>query len=629
MPLRFRKDILIYPVIIAALTILAYSATFEAPFIFDDAVNIVENSSLFGRSSFWEILSPPRGTGVAGRPIVNLTLALNHAISGENTWSYHLFNLAVHILAALLLFGILRRSLLFDGIPDACGAAAPSLAFACALLWALHPLQTGAVTYIIQRCESLMGLFFLATFYFAIRGWQSGSAARWHLAAIAAFLLGVGSKEVIVAAPFLLFLYDLVFVHRNPREVVKGAPLLYGGLLAGLLLLAVQVAAGGTSSSGTGNITFSPLDYWLTQPQVIIHYLTLSFWPSPLCIDYAWPVAPLAKGGPFLVAVALLLAATVYCLWWHPGIGFLLAWFFVILAPTSLMPLPDLAFDHRMYLPLAAVVVVTVSGVSRMLCAAAAKLSADSAKSSLIADKGARYLLILGGAALLILTFGRNLDYRSDVTLWAATVAQCPENSRAQVNLGSALVQHLRYREALAPLEESLAIEVKNARQYAAGRPEPEAKLADFYRYLSIRSVYAFARYNLGVAQLSLGKRDPAIGNFREALAVRPGYGSAHTTLGIALFLSGDREEAFRHFRRAVDLNPSDANALTNLGAACRLSGKGEEALAYLSRALALKPDNIEAHYGMGLTLTMLGRPQDAASHLKEAERLQRKRMAP
>ena len=628
MPVRFRNNIFIYPILIAAFTILAYSNTFEAPFIFDDAINIVGNASLLNRSSFWEILTPPEGTGVAGRPVVNLSLAFNYAISADNTWSYHLFNLAVHILAALSLFGVIRRSLLSDRLKVRYGNVSNLFAFACALLWVLHPLQTESVTYIIQRCESLMGLFFLLTFYFSIRGWQSDSPRRWHLAAILSFLMGVGSKEVIVAAPILLFFYDLIFFHENPKNALCHSPLLYSGLLLGLITLLLLVAAGGTSSSGTGNITFTPMDYWITQPRVILHYLLLSFWPYPLCIDYAWPVSTMAEGWPFMMIMALLLTISIYAIFRYPPIGFLALWFFFILAPTSVMPLPDIAFEHRMYLPLAAIVLMVAAGAYRLLQGAAARLSSSRGTEVNILCRGALYLLILCSLSFLILTYSRNQDYETDISLWANTIRQYPENSRARVNLGSAFIQNMKYREALPHLQESLRIEVANAAHFSDHSSEPGEKIEKYYKYLSIRSVYSFARHNLGVAYLSLGKIDWAIQNFREALHIRPGYYSAHSSLGIALYLQGKEAEAFRHFRSALDLKPDDSTSHTNLGAALRLSGNGMEALKHFAEALRLDSKNPEAHYGMGLTLLQLGRSQESAFHLQEAARLYQNRTA-
>jgi len=236
--------------------------------------------------------------------------------------------------------------------------------------------------------------------------------------------------------------------------------------------------------------------------------------------------------------------------------------------------------------------------------------------------------LFLSAASLMILTFSRNLDYETDVALWSNTVRQYPENSRARVNLGSAFIQRMRYNEGLPHLQESLRIERANASHFAERFPGSGQQVDKYLYYLSIRSVYAFARYNLGTAYLSSGKPDLAIENFTEALRFRPQYHSAHTSLGIALYMKGNQLEAFRFLRQAIDLKPDDSTSHTNLGAAFRLSGNAPEALKHLSEALRLKPNNPDAHYGMGLTLLQLGRHQESALHLREAARLNRARTA-
>lgn len=221
--------ILRYSLIITACVFLAYINSFNVPFIFDDQINIVENNSIHDFLSVSQVFSPPFGTGIAGRPVINFTLALNYAISGYNPWSYHLFNLLIHLSAALCLMGVVRRTFLSDSLKEKYAEAAKPLAFVSALLWAIHPLNTQAVTYTIQRCESFMGLCFLLTFYFAIRGWQSVAPRQWHLAAILSFFVGIGTKEVIVVVPVLLFIYDLLFFHGDPKNVIKRSPLLYAG----------------------------------------------------------------------------------------------------------------------------------------------------------------------------------------------------------------------------------------------------------------------------------------------------------------------------------------------------------------------------------------------------------------
>jgi tetratricopeptide (TPR) repeat protein len=628
MQLSSRNNIASFAALIALLTVLAYSNTIHTPFVFDDIVNIIENTSLSGDSFLEALLTQPKGTGIAGRPVIQVTLVLNHAISGEKTWSYHLFNLTVHVLAALTLFGIIRRALHSDRLKHEFSQVSTPIAFACSLLWALHPLQTESVTYIIQRCESLMGLFFLLTFYCAMRGWQSSYQRHWHLAALLSFLAGVGSKEVIVMAPILLFLCDMIFFHESPREAFRASPLLYAGMAFGLVLLALLVAAGGTASSGTGNLTFSVADYWITQPGVILKYLSLVFWPHPLCIDHAWPLSTLETDWPSLAVMGLMLSATVTSLIRYPAVGYLFLWFFLLLAPTSLMPLPDLIFEHRMYLPLAAVVLLSVAGMYRLLCLAANSLLRVDGLGGHPLFKMGLLLFVIVATSLGSVTYLRNLDYQTDISLWADAVRQYPTNSRARANLGAAHIKALEYSKSLHHLQESLRLEMGQAIRYAEMQSNLSRRAENHQRYLLLRPVYAFGRYNLGVSYLALGMTAQSVDQFREALRFRPDYPSAHSSLGIALYLLGNRDEAFQHLSRAVQLKPDDSTIHTNLGAFYRLSDRPSDALRHLSRALQLNPDNPEAHFGMGLTLRQLGKHHESERHLLAAASLREKQRA-
>ncbi len=157
--------------LIVLATAAAFSSSFAGSFVFDDPAAIVENPTIRHLWPIWPTLCPPRhGETVTGRPLLNLSLAINFAISGDKVWSYHAANLAIHILAALLLFGVLRQTFLLPVMRDRWGAAALPLASVIALLWAVHPLQTESVTYTVQRAESLVALFYLLTLYCFIRG---------------------------------------------------------------------------------------------------------------------------------------------------------------------------------------------------------------------------------------------------------------------------------------------------------------------------------------------------------------------------------------------------------------------------------------------------------------------------
>ena len=338
----------------------AYFSSLHGVFIFDDKPAIVENPAI---RQLWPLGPILRGP----RPVADLTFAVNYAIGDFHVIGYHLVNLAVHILAALTLFGIVRRTLSLPPLAERFGSAASALALAVALLWMAHPLQTESVTYIVQRAESLMGLFYLLTLYCAIRGFSSPDhRAPWHAAAVAACALGMAVKPVMVSAPLVVLAYDRLFVAPSLKSALRRSGRLYLGLAATWLILALLVSRypAGQPTAGFGMELLTPWQYARTQFGVIAHYLALSFRPWPLCLDYGWPVAWDVRDilPPALLVLALA-GATLACLRRASPLAFPGVWFFLILAPTSsVMPIHDLCFEHRMYLPLAAVVALTVTG---------------------------------------------------------------------------------------------------------------------------------------------------------------------------------------------------------------------------------------------------------------------------
>ena len=278
-------------IVIAGL--MAYHNSFHGPFIFDDVPAILNNLNIRQLWPLWRAMYAPSSSPVAGRPVVCLTFALNYAVGGLNIWGYHAFNVMVHLLCALALFGILRRTFEGEKLRGRFGVAAVWLAGAIALIWEVHPLQTESVTYIVQRTESLMGLFLLLTLYCVLRSSQSAHPRVWRALAVVACGLGMGSKEVMVVAPVIVLLYDRVFLVSSFRELWQRRKGLYIGLAGTWLILAVLMAATfprETISFGTENLTAG--DYLKTEAGVLLYYLRLCFWPHPLVIDYSnWPIA--------------------------------------------------------------------------------------------------------------------------------------------------------------------------------------------------------------------------------------------------------------------------------------------------------------------------------------------------
>lgn len=618
--------------LIVAVGLAAYSNSFHGPFIFDDLKSIVENATI---RRFWsaDVLSPPQAVTVARRPVVNVSLAFNYAVGGLDVRGYHVFNLAVHLAAGLALFGVVRRTLKTPLLSERYGRHATALATAAAVLWVAHPLQTESVTYVVQRCESLMGLFFLLTLYCAIRGAAGTGAWGWYAGAVASCVLGVTTKEVGVVAPAVVLLYDRAFLGGTFREALRRRWGLYLGLAAtwGLFgALMMMYPSGGASGAGFGLRAVTPWEYARTQPIVILHYLRLCFWPHPLCIDYGWPVATsvpaMASAG---AVVALLAAATLWALWRVPAIGYIGAWFFLILAPTSsFMPIADLAFEHRMYLPLAVVAVGAVLGAHelfrRTTRTPADRMEARDASPAWVAWTA----FVCVAVALCCGTWDRNRDYRSALAIWEDTVRQRPENGRAYLCRGTAKANAGLRAEALRDYDMALkynptSVETLTARgavRAQAGRYE-EA-IEDYDRAIRLSPKFAEAYNNRGAAHECLGRRAVALGDYDKAIALKPNFAQAYCNRGVVRFHEGRYEDALRDFDRALSLQGDYADAYLNRGAVHFTARRMEDAVRDFSRAIALKPDWASPYANRGASFSRMGRFAEAVRDCTAALKL-------
>ncbi len=634
--------------LIVLATVAVYSNTFQAPFIFDDEASILENPTIRRLWPIGPVLCPPaHGEAVQRRPVVNLSLAINYAISGTSPWSYHALNLFAHLLAALLLFGIVRRTLSLPNFRKGCGRAATPLGLAVALLWAVHPLLTEAVTYVVQRTEVLAGLFYLLTLYCLIRGAESQKgtvpflrppAARigtvpglWYAAAVAACGLAMGSKETAISAPLVGLLYDRVFLSPSWRELFRRRWGLYLGLAAtwavvlimlprgyeGVAVFAVPKNPATMRLLGEGCHNYRALDYALAQFGVIDHYLRLSCWPHPLVVDYglytpqtAWQIVPYA------LLIGGLLAATLAAFRYQPWLGFLGVWFFAILAPSSsVVPLfQQIAAEKRMYLPLAAVVAGVVLGgyVGGRRLVAGGLISPPAARLTAIC------LVTLAGLVLAALTFHRNAAYHTVVSIWADAVARMPENARAHNNFGLGWVNLGRLDEAIAQYHKALElapdyeIAHNNLGVALAKRGEPEQAMEEFRKALALLPDYAMAHNNLGNTLAKLHRTHEAVNEFHAALELNPQYAEAHSDLAMALLELGKPAEAVAEYQKAVEIKPDWIGARYNLAVTLARLGRRDDAIAQYEKTLKLKPDSIEARSNLANLLLEAGRTSDA-----------------
>ncbi|HUR56101.1 MAG TPA: tetratricopeptide repeat protein, partial [Opitutaceae bacterium] len=537
-----------------------------------------------------DVLMPPRGKGltVEGRPVLNLSLALNHATGGLTVRGYHVFNVVVHALAALTLYGVVRRTLLLPRMRGRPGDAAHSLAALVALLWALHPLQTESVTYVIQRAEALVGLFYLLTLYAFVRcaGGPSGPALPWKIVCVIACLIGMATKEVMVSAPLIILLFDRAFCAGSFGEAWRQRRGLHAALFSTWLLLGALVLATGTRGGTAGfGINVTPWAYAQTQFEAVTRYLALSFWPHPLIFDYGvrW-VQGVGAVLPHALVVLSLSAATILAWRRSPAVAWLALLFFAVLSPTSsIVPgnRQTLA-EHRMYLPLAAVIVLVVVGVDAAI------------------RQRRRVLFTLGVATAIafgVLTVRRNFDYRSEVALYRDTALKRPDNGFARYNLGKALAEIGRHADALAEYEAALplmanapGVQYNRANSLAALGRKDDA-VAGYEGALRAEPRYPRAHFNLGNVLVELGRKKEAAAHFATAVSQDAGLLEARANLGGVLLELGRLGEARDQLEQVLRRDGNHVLALFNLGNVCLLEKRGSEAVRLFERVLALRPD--------------------------------------
>jgi protein O-mannosyl-transferase len=420
--------------LVAVITCVAFLNSFHGKFVYDDIQEIERNPALrelpLVRAMFAGNRLPPR-------PLPYLTFAIDGAAWGTRPFGYHATNLFIHVIAAVALFAVARQTLLTPRLRPRYGDWAVPLALVIAVIWAVHPLQTQAVTYVYQRIESLAGMFTLVALAAFARaaatGWPAGTLAI----SVAAAAGAMASKENAVVLPLLVLAYDWFFLAEGRtadwlRSLWRRRGY-FAALAATWLVLAAQLVFLGGAYQEIRDRPHAPLDYLLTQPGVILHYLRLAIWPAGQRFDYSdwgvvrsadWP--SLRAALPAVAVVAAAAVATVVGTIRRRPWGFLGVAFFLSLAPTSsLLPVDAVANEHRMYLALAAVVAAAVLGA----LAAGRRLGATPRAAAIAA--GAVVLL------LVVATQLRNQVYTSIGGIWVDVFAKAPDNHRANWMLAS------------------------------------------------------------------------------------------------------------------------------------------------------------------------------------------------
>lgn len=572
---------------------ILYGHTLNAPWYLDDEHAIVENTAIQQLDQALDGLLAMRGPA-------NLTFALNYHFGGTEVTGYHLVNIVIHLMTAFLVFLILKRVL-----PER-----PLLVLGGALIFLTHPLQTQAVTYIVQRMTSLAALFFLLALYLYIRARETQSTDgkeqthSWlfYGGALLCGALAVFTKQNAAVLPFALLLFDRYFLQRQkeqawPQLLLYVAPFFLVPAWLGVQSVLLPIL----SPTGLGNIgglpdlihlrDNSPLNYLRTEFVVIWIYLRLLLFPYGQALDYDLPIVTDPWHWPGMVGllgIILLLTAAAQLRQRQPLVSAGIIWFFLTLAiESTLIPL-DPIFEHRLYLPMFGFVLVIMGGLTQL-----------PRRFTVTA-------VVLVVAILSVLTWQRNALWNDPVAFYEDNLRRAPRSERVHIDLGNLYLSANRVEEAQKLYEAALAINpgyvlihINLARAYSAQQEYQKAVailqaglrhdpthfrlynnlgvmyniLGDFraaadalQRATHLEPENAKVYFNLGLAYDRLGRVDDAISNFRRAAALDPGEPTTHFNLGLALHNKGDQQAALQEFLYTSRLNPNHAGTLFNAG---------------------------------------------------------------
>lgn len=529
------------------LGVLIYSNSFSSPFLFDDLQNIVLNPRI--KTLDWlPNLSGSRYFGF-------LSFSLNYQIGGLAVFGYHVVNVSIHIVNAFLIYLLICRLLRTPGLADSGIEVSRSnfwIAFFTAVIFLVHPIQTQAVTYIVQRFASLATFFYLLAVV-GYLNWRLESPEKriqfaWYGVALVSTILAMKTKEISFTLPLIILCIEVIFFHSlQKRSFLALVPFLLTLLI--IPLSRIDAVSGADVGFAKETAEISRWDYLLTQFRVIVTYLRLLIFPIGQNLDYDYPIYHSLLQSVILFSfllIASLLVFSLYCLFLSRQasrsarlIAFGILWFFLTLSiESSIIPIRDVIFEHRLYLP----------SIGFALCLCAIVIRGRSPTSSTPGR------LCLGMLCLLLsfATYQRNETWRSEVAVWSDVIAKSPKKARGHNNLGFAL-----YRSG----------------QVSDSTPHYTEAIQLFPNYHE-------AHNNLGVSLESLGRTEEAITEYAEAVQIRPDYVEAHYNFGSALARVGRLEESVAHYSDALRFRPDDEKILHNLGEVLFRQGRVPEAVA-------------------------------------------------
>jgi Flp pilus assembly protein TadD len=572
-----KHPLLVSTSILTIIIFLIYANSFPVGFHFDDLLSIVHNRNIqqwdsFLDMSFW--------ANPNNRPLGYFSFALNYAIHGLNPAGYHLVNILIHLINALLAFKLTVLLLQFKK-PEYSFRRLHTVALIAAVLFAIHPLQTMAVTYIVQRLTLMAAMFYLTGIYSYLKArlLRNEISARRRMFYFSitglAFILGMMSKQIVISMPLMLLMAEWLIV--QPAENKTPVWIRISAALTGIVVVVLLVT--GLMPSETDKI--SRADYLMTQSVVLIEYIKLIFWPVHLNLDHFLPV----QNSFFTTGV---ISGTLLFLWMLASIFFLrkkgyalasfgIAWFLIALSVEStFIPISDVMFEHRLYLPLAGFITVAVIHLDLVWTAKRWKMP---------------MLLVIIMVFYGWRTIDRNDDWQDEYTLWNKSMKQYPENPRAVNSVGLALKKKGNISQALEYYNKALTLE--------PGMVE--------------------ATFNRGIIYFELGDYRTALEAFNEVISKVPGKMDAIAFRALTYGHIGLYEESLADFNAYVAVDPTSPKIYMQRGIVHEMAGNFTEAIDDYTRSMKLDLSNTILLINRSRVYFRIGRLQEAYDDIIKA----------
>jgi protein O-mannosyl-transferase len=587
--------------------VLIASPALHGDFVFDDETYIVHNPGIRNIGDYSSIAITPAGPYLS-RYVFLFSLALNYHFALLDPFAYHFTNLLIHIVTALFVYYFV---LLLLDLPQVASLYVRKgrimLAFSVASLFAAHPVQTQAVSYISQRCVSLATLFYLMSLCFYLKGRFAAKnpvvAWAWISGALVTGLLGMFTKEIVITLPLMVILVELVFAAEqtvNRWKSIWRQRWWFVIILAAVLIVPAifgfefkkVLTSEQMSQSHDGDI-INLWNYFITELRVAVEYLRLFLLPARQNFDYDFPLINSFWDLRILTSFAILTALAIVAFIWRKRnavVSFGIFWFFIGFIP-EFVPRANVIYEHKLYL------------LSIGLCIAVVTILADNVKDRRYFAAVLFVIVALAG----FLTFQRNHVWRDQFSLWQDVVGKSPGKSRPLNSLGMMYFRGGDEEKALECFNQAIQsnegnVEALNNRGIIyRKRKQYDIALRDFSRVLNFRPTYTEALNNRGVLYQQMGQDDLALADFKAAAAINPSFSQVHFNMGLIFEIRGAFEEASTLYTRAIETDAQNADAYIRRGIIGARLGRSNDAVNDFLKAVRLSPDRPDVYNNLGL----------------------------